>query len=151
MKPIVTLFTILSFQVASIMEKTVFLLCILVGSVSCEIPIDCQPDSEEYEIRCLSKKSCREVPVKRVSCESPRICLIPVTSETSLSRGCGQDLNPPSLVTIVKERNDPNEENSDVKRISFFTSIEERSSGEEFNHSRPQGVHQIIPTTVLRL
>ncbi len=151
MRPIVAMIAILSFQAAAIMEKTVFLLCILVGSVSCEIPVDCQPDSEGYEFRCSSKKSCREVPVKRVNCGPPKICLIPPASHESLRNGCRQDLDTPSLVVTIKEQNDPTEENSAAKKINYFASIEEPTIGYILHNSRPQGVHRIIPTTVLRL
>lgn len=151
MRPIVTMIAILSFQAAAMMEKTVFLLCILVGSVSCKIPVDCQPDFEGYEFRCSSKKSCREVPVKRIDCGPPKICLMPPASHESLSSGCRQDLDPPSLLMTIKEQNYSTGENLTSKKINYFTSIEEPTIGYILNNSRPQGVHKIIPTTVLRL
>lgn len=58
MRRIITFVTIISFQTASLLEKSIFILCILAGTGFCEVPVEPCPLMQEYYSSCLSGPLC---------------------------------------------------------------------------------------------
>jgi hypothetical protein len=142
--------TILCFFVISGFQSSICCLCVPVGHERGATDAVIEPEEAECESCCLTENACAEPKCVLVGSQAPSTCSDSSESCEKLTNTCNCEYVVLHLAAVLEQRRNPVPETPDGNSVPSNISLTDSRINLFHNCSRPQGVHPIISTTVLR-
>jgi hypothetical protein len=140
--------TFLSFFTVTALENSVYLICTLTDCEWTEISSVLECESYECSPCCASAAACTQ-PTSEP--ETGLTCRIFIPIDIALNNSCDCQWQPTRQLAVREEHRNLSPEILIEQSPKIVSAALETKNNFRLNHSRPCGVHQTIPTTVLRI
>ncbi len=148
MTRLTAILTFLSFFAVTALENSVYLLCTLTDCEWSEISSVVECESSECSPCCPAASVCTQPTPEP---EPGSTCRISIPTNVALNNTCDCQTRPNRQLAVREEHRNPSPEILIEQSPEIVSVAPETENNSRLNHSRPRGVHQIIPTTVLRI